>query len=505
MEEMDAPYYISAVSTDTESFFVSAEFGQLLQQASDRHRTLGTEVRVGTPALDNTNFVDRGELRFSFGEGGPAPVETDVDAVRQELWLEFDRGYKQAAETLAKKRAYLRTNDVSDRPADFAPHTPTVLVLPREKLQVDRSRWTHLAQQASAVFRRHPAAYAGEVDVYATMAHQQLLDTEGTRYRFAEPRFQVTIRARSQAPDGMELTSVSELYSRTEAELPTDQQLTKAAEAVAQKLDELVKAPVLDEDYTGPVLFTGSAAASFFLVTAGDSLSHPRIPLGDPTTGGMTERINKHVAPKFLTLKDDPTQRAWRGQSLLGYYPIDDDGVKPEPITLVDRGVLKTYYMSRIPTKDVATSNGHSRAGQGAAASLFVSGGAGLSRAALKKKLVELAAEEDLSYGLLVDDLSPAQVRGGAEGQLQLPAPMSIYRVYKDGREELIRGASFKPTTYRVLKDVVAVGSSPALLNTVHHGQPVSVVAPAVLVKGLELRRPAKEFEKPPFSERPAL
>jgi TldD protein len=92
-----------------------------------------------------------------------------------------------------------------------------------------------------------------------------------------------------------------------------------------------------------------------------------------------------------------------------------------------------------------------------------------------------------------------------SEGDIRLPPPSVAYRIFPDGREELVRGATFKAISFLALKDIVAMGDSPSLLNTTSQSQPVSVVAPAVLVGQLELKAPTEEFEKPPAIPRPSL
>jgi hypothetical protein len=83
--------------------------------------------------------------------------------------------------------------------------------------------------------------------------------------------------------------------------------------------------------------------------------------------------------------------------------------------------------------------------------------------------------------------------------------PLLVHRIYADGREELVRGYGFKPTSQRVLKDIVGMGDDPTALNTEQFGQNVSSVAPSVLVKLLELNRARDDYGKPPALPRPVL
>src|SRR5262249_41410575 len=104
---------------------------------------------------------------------------------------------------------------------------------------------------------------------------------------------------------------------------------------------------------------------------------------------------------------------------LFGTYAVDDDGVPAAPVTLVEDGLLKAFYMSRIPTKEIAASNGHGRRSVGSRvtgqpANLLVTAANGT--ADLKEKLKTLAKEEGLQYGLLVERLEAGARPGGFGG-----------------------------------------------------------------------------------------
>jgi predicted Zn-dependent protease len=279
---------------------------------------------------------------------------------------------------------------------------------------------------------------------------------------------------------------------------------------MGELLEKKLKSQPPVEDYAGPVLFTAEAAPAFFLSALANPLSQPREALGASEQGRLIERLGKHIAVSQLSAVDDPTQPTWTSPAgkvfpLFGYFPVDDDGVKPQPITLVKDGVLQTYYMSRLPTKRVPKTNGHARNEQGSTGSLFVTTKEPHPLAELKKKLVELAKEEDLDYGLMVGRL-PQAWESRPDTSLKLPNnPLLVWRVYADGREELIRGCAFRPTTFRVLKDIVMMGDDPTLLNGEQFGQQVSAVAPSTLVKLLELNKPRDEYGKPPALPRPSF
>jgi predicted Zn-dependent protease len=517
LASLDAPYYLSATIDDAKTFSVEASFGALQSRDEGTHRNAHVVVHVGTPELDDQNFVDR--EHFNFGSfmadmvASPVPNEPDYDALRQALWLRFDSSYKNAVETIARKRAFLATNEVKDRPSDFTDAEVAQVVMPTAVLQVDEERWTKLVQDASAVFRNQPHLLTGTAMLRAFTENQRFASSDAALHRFGDTTVELVLHASAQAEDGMELNAEYEVRGRSEKDLPKDAVIIAAAQELSDRLRALMAAPILPEDYTGPVLFTGQAAARFFLTTVGDGLSSPRTMLGEERRGRIVDHIGKHIASKLLSVTDDPTQRTWHGQPLLGWFPADDQGVKPEHITLVDKGVLKTCYMSRVPTTDVHHTNGHARGGSASVGNLIVRGEQTLSRAALKKKLIEEAKDADLEYGLLVEELGSTDTAQagmfmrmmgrGDEETVRFPEPLRVFRVFLDGREELVRGANFKPASFRVLEDIDAIGSDTAVLNTTQAGQSVSVVAPSVLVKRLDLNKPKREFDRLPAIARP--
>lgn len=510
-KDPERPYYARAYLNTDAQFSVWANFGAQYAPAQGQQVKLGTAVRVGSPDLDNTNF-QAGGFGFGMGEGRfSQPAELDLDAVRRTLWLQFDMDFKRAVEAIARKRAYLETNQVKERIADFAYAPPDKVLLDQQPIpKVDLDKWGGIVKRASASCRAFASPHSCVAGINGKTGCQRLVASDGAAHRFCETRIEVYVQANGQAADGMPVGADWKQYYRTEADLPSEAELTAKVKEMGELLEKKLKAPAPTEDYAGPVLFTAEAAPAFFLSALANPLSQPRESLGASEQGRLIERLGKHIAVSQLSAFDDPTQPTWTSPAgkvfpLFGYFPVDDDGVKPQTIMLVKDGVLQTYYMSRLPTRRIAKTNGHARNEQGSTGSLFVSTSQPKPLAELKKKLVELAKEEDLDYGLMVSRL-PQAWESRPDTSLKLPNnPLLVWRVYADGREELIRGPAFRPTTFRVLKDIVMMGDDPTLLNTEQFGQQVSAVAPSTLVKLLELNKPRDEYGKPPVLPRPAL
>ena len=127
-----------------------------------------------------------------------------------------------------------------------------------------------------------------------------------------------------------------------------------------------LQAPV-GESFSGPVLFEPQAAAQLLAQLLGDNLRIPRKPVSDPNrpvnviASEFDGRTGARVLPDWVDVVDDSTQTVYQGKTLVGYYPFDFEGVKPKPVAVIEKGVLKTFLTTRQPAKNLPTSNGHAR------------------------------------------------------------------------------------------------------------------------------------------------
>ncbi|MFG0316559.1 MAG: metallopeptidase TldD-related protein, partial [Planctomycetota bacterium JB042] len=202
----------------------------------------------------------------------------------------------------------------------------------------------------------------------------------------------------------------------------------------------------------------------------------------------------------------------FEGTPLLGHFMVDDDGVPAQPLTLVDEGRLRAWYMSRIPTRAIAASNGHSVGGAGGPGNVFVRSSHTLSKEALRAELLSVAKDQELPYGIRVEvmarsDVSVSGARADGRyrnGSISLSPPVAAYRVYLDGREEPIRGGEWQGVTLRSLRDIYVTGDTPTVLNAARGGF-VSVVCPDLLVEEMEMKKPEEQEAKLPYLPHPSF
>jgi TldD protein len=512
-KDLDKPYFIQYIVVDQERYRASATFGALTGSDSSRARYVQAQVRVGDYDFDNSEFVT--------GQGFQGPPQSgvttktvtddDYDGIRHSLWLITDAAYKQAVEQLARKRAFVQNKIRGDQIPDFSKEAPVTAVGGHRGLEVNKAVWEKQVREWAAVFKDYSQIEESSVVLEAQLTHRYLVNSEGTRTLQPSVLVSVEVDAGTSAADGMRLRHWIPFNAGAFDQLPPASEITKAIRQMGTDLTNLRSAPVLDADYSGPVLFTGQASAEMFARVLAPNLSGQRLPLSEQqqaqtNRSELVDRMNRPVLPRFLSVFDDPTTQRIGNQELLGHYQVDDQGVPARRVSLIEQGVLKSFLMSRRPGKDMPQSNGHGRSGipgreTAQIGNLFIQSSEGKSYEDLKQQLIKMCQEENLQYGVVIKALI-------GDGRSPIGSPVLTYKVYvADGREELIRGAFAQSIPIRSLRQIEAVGNDASVVNRLAGSSdlptPTSIVAPSVLLEEVELKRPTGNQQKPALLTHP--
>jgi hypothetical protein len=506
-ENADKPYFIEYALFDGSVGGVAAQLGAVTNRGTNRLRYFRSDVRVGSYELDNSNF--RGGGNFG-GDGSPIPIEDDYDAIRQSIWWTTDRDYKGVIETLAQKKAFMEQKFFADKPADFTRREATVHYEERSRIEVDDAmldQFANVAVAVSAVFREFPDVQSSSVTIQASGGNEYLVNTEGTRMRTAEMLYNLSISATVQAEDGMKLSDSINLGAATFAELPPAEELSTRCREMAQVLAEIAAAPVL-ESYTGPVLVEAEPAAAMFQQQFANRFAGGQRPVGSTSSPDDFEnKIGQRILPRSFSVVDDPTRQELQGKKVLGHYRYDDQGVPAQAVELVAKGKLQTLLMSRNPSKKITESNGHGRGIFGPRASiacLIASSEEGVSDEELRTELLGACADEGLEFGIRIASLGDVGAGsrprfGGAANSY----PLKMYKVYPDGREELVRGAEIARIDRKAFKRMLVAGTKLHVMNVANRFDPETVAAPAMLFEELDLAKIDLDFDKPPILQTP--
>jgi predicted Zn-dependent protease len=202
------------------------------------------------------------------------------------------------------------------------------------------------------------------------------------------------------------------------------------------------------------------------------------------------------------------------GLDLNGFYEFDEEGIPAERVSLVEKGLLKGFLLSRTPVEGFARSNGHGRAEMGQKpqarmGTTIVNARGGVSEAELKRLLIAEAKKQGKPYGLILRDVAGGQTSTETGGyQAFKGAPRMVYTVdVKTGEERLVRGVEIVGTPLSALSRILAAGTDPRVFNGYCGAEsgyvPVSTIAPALLLSEIELQRSSKERQRAPLLPRP--
>ncbi len=527
----EAPYFLSYTVKDKDVVRIAGSFGAIDSKSIDRDRDLNVDVRVGDYDLDNTRFGDGGLFGMIMGgrqsQGESITVDDDYKVLRQAVWSETDDAYKGAIEKLEAKKAFLQQNTVKDRPADFSKEPPITSFDQPVRTVCDAEKWSNIVRQLSAVYKDYPKIDQSVVMFGVDTVNRWFVNSEGTKTFAARPEYVMLATASARADDGYVICDAEIFVGRSESDFPTVAEMEKKLRAMGDRLTQSINAPLI-EDYNGPILFEGDAAGEFFSQTVGQNFGNPVDPLGGGiaammgSTNPLKDKVGQRVLPTFLSILDDPQATDYKGTKLFGGMNIDHEGVKAQKLTLVDKGILKTFCSTRTPSRYVKQSNGHSRYGNPSTTNLFVLADTTTNKAELYKKLRELGKQEGLKSVLVVrrvqnlftSVLDPKSIIMGMMGSMRkrsgfnlLPASL-VYQIdVETGAETIARVTPFNGVGLNTMRDIVAVGDDPTaypiLLPTVSQGDALSIVAPSVLVKELDTAKADKNMEKAPILPNP--
>jgi predicted Zn-dependent protease len=516
--ENPPPYFISYSVKDLTQAYVAARYGALFDDSTNRDRRVFADVRVGSHEVDNS--VNE-EFDFNFSLKGTsyttrkeAPLDDDLTALRTALWLITDEKYKTGLFNLLKKKGEaVYVVDDPKKPPSFSREQPSTFIGQPASYTFDRTRWMALVRKVSARFNEAGKIFDTDVRVTADKEVRYFVNSEGSRILTEQTFYGVHIYAVTRADDGQLLDDSRDYYGFREAELPSDDKLMKDAESLIQELLALRAAPAIDP-YTGPAILEAEAAGVLFHEAVGHRLEGDRM---DNDAEGKTFKgqIGHGVLPPFITIVDDPTVASLGGKSLNGYYRYDDEGIPAQRVPLVENGVLKNFLLSRHPVDGFLKSNGHGR-GQlnrrpvARMANLIASSTKQVSDAELKQMLIAETKRQGKPYGLIIRDIQGGNTNTSSFGyQAFKGIPRLVYRVdARDGKETLVRGVEVVGTPLSAVSKIVATGKTQGVFNGFCGAEsgnvPVSTVAPATLLREIELQRVVEGKDRPPILPSPA-
>ena len=493
LEGFEKPFFIEYRIDELEGFRARGEFGASLGSARFHRRVARVTVRVGDYKTDSSGRGDSvAELEV---------LDNDPIALRSALWAATDQAYKGALASYAQKQAALKQVQTPPQADDFSHEKPVIVLEDLKTLKIDSEAWDRMVAKASGLFLTDPSLGDGRqgveysnASVSGLAATYYLANSEGTITRTSQVRFDQNFSVGGQAADGMHLDRSYYIAGNSLADMDGPDAFNRHAIDCIKGLAELRAAPLVEEEYHGPVLMDADAAAGTLkdLLARSFAANRPQLGTEARTTGPFASSFHARVLPEFIDVLDDPGLREMNGKGLVGAYTVDQEGVPAQAVALVDSGKLDSYLVGRQPVKDLPQSNGHARAGMGGVAQpaigvLKISAKEGLSPDVLNRKLLEMAKDRGLSSVYVVEAMA-----GGMN-------PRLLYKVAADGKRTLVRGAQLQDLDLRALRSGIVAAGNDLFANNQLGGVSETVLAPALLFDDITVKRANEKNEKLPF------
>jgi TldD protein len=494
LKGFEKPFFIQYRIEDVDTFDTRAEFGASEGSSRSRQRVARVTVRVGDYKTDSSGQRGDGAVQL-------AALNDDPIAIRSALWNATDQAYKNALSAFAQKQAELKQVQSPPQADDFSKEKPVVVLEQPRTLVVDEAMWVDRVARDSGLFRTDPAVKANSKDVqystagfHARASTSWLVNTEGTIVRKSSEGYQEVFAVGTQAGDGMRLDRSYASSGVALKDLDTADVFAKRAVAQIASLSELRAAPLVEEEYHGPVLLSSDASSDVLraLVATGVTATRPRLGTEARTNGPFASSYHARVLPEFMDVVDDPGLKTFDGKDLVGAYDVDDEGVPGQAVKLITGGKLENYLLGREPVRDFTESNGHGRAAVAGPARpaigvLKITAVSGVSDEELNRKLLDMAKDRGLKSTYYVETL------GGAL------TPRLLYRIDVDGKRQLVRGAVLDDLDQRALRSSVEAAGKELWVANYLSEVPETVLAPALLLSDVTVKRANEKNEKLPF------
>ena len=494
LQGFQKPFFIEFRIEDVTNFETRAEFGSSEGSESGHQRVARVTVRVGDYKTDSSTARGDGAVEIT-------TIDDDPIALRSALWSAADNAYKAALDAYARKQAELKQVQTPPQADDFSQEKPLISLAAPTALDLNdqaQKTWDDRVAHASGLYRNaakdNPVQYC--VSSFSARAVTTwLVNSEGTIVRKASSSYQESFGVGTQAADGMRIDRTNASSGRSLAALDAPDEFEKHAERTIASLADLRNAPLVEEEYHGPLLLSSHAGAEAMhtLLASGLAATRPRLGTEARTNGPFASSYHARILPDFLNAVDDPSLKTYDGKDLMGAYDVDDEGVAAQAVQLVTAGKLESYLIGRVPVRDLPQSNGHARAAvSGPARSVIgvlkISAENGLSDDDLNKKLLDMAKDRGLTSVYYAATLGSGL------------SPHVLYKVsVADGKRELVRGAALADIDQRAIRSGIEAAGNKLWVANYNSTTPETVLAPALLLSDVTVKRANEKNNKLPY------
>lgn len=500
LDKYKPPFYLSYQISDIKTMVIKATLGSIVQSQQNENRSNYLRLMVGNYVLNDENFSGS----TSTGSAStylPMPIESDYAAIRRAFWGMTDQVYKSALNNYERKLTALKQqNNNTEKLDDYSRIIPVTKIMNEVPFNYSKAKWEDVARSLSVTFKDYKDIMSSSVNTYFINNTIYYTTNEGTTLKYPVTLAILSVTAEVQADDGEPLSDYLLYYAPTPEQLPAADKIKQDIKLMTANLEALRKAPVIQDAYSGPVIFEDEAAATVFTTLfSTDGLIASREPVSayaGPSTSSVSKlenKINQRVCPENINIRAVPRTKSFNNVPLVGTFDIDAEGVAPkDELPLVEKGILKTLLNNRVPTRKVKESNGYCRldlfrSGPGKAPGVIdIAYNNGNSLKTLRKDVLKQARKDGLDFIYVVrkfDTNAEMPYMGGNS----CTKPIAIYSVStKTGDEQLVRSAFLGDIQVTDFKKIIGGTQEQFVYNTLISGggctAPASFITPKAIV-----------------------
>ncbi len=506
-------YYLSYTYTDEQTFDLQVTQGGVSWEQAAQQRFLKVTARAGSPEMDNTRSLKSDNDNFFLKTASVPDPAAGAKAFQTAVWRLTQETAQHAQEDFSRVQVdSLTSSKRSDDSDDFVFPDKSLYCRESEPVLLNTDRLKKILLAASEQVYGHPTILNSSFSLSIRQGSRYFVDSRGSRLKTPFAYARIGYELMGKTADGLIISRSGAYDVLKESELPSEEKFLADLKKSITELEMLSKAPEA-EPITAPAILKNRAMAVFVHEVLGHRVEGHR-QKDDSFGKTFTDKLGKQVLSPILSIIDDATLPYFNGVPLRGFYEYDDEGVKARPVTLVENGILKNFLMSSSPIKNFPKSNGHGRSSKNyrpvaRMGNTRVVASETVSYEQLEKMLLEEIKRQNKPYGFIIEDLSGGFTQTGTYApQAFKLQPTLVYRMYPDGRKEVVRGADMVGTPLISFNKVLAAADDDAVFNGTCGAEsgwvPVSAIAPSVLLESLEIEKTEKSFLKPPVLPPPS-
>ena len=424
-------------------------------------------------------------------------VGNSYEDVRHVLWGLTNDAYLQASRWYENKQSYLRKKEAHQSFPDFivgkqGSYTDKEIPMPA----VDVSMLEELAKRLTAQGMKFSFVEQFDIWINPTQYQTFWLNNLGANayinynYMFVE----LDLRFRTKAGFERKINKSWLLDAQEDWKEELEQRVKKVLTRM-----EKMHASQEGTAYIGPVLLSSEAANNlWYEAFVKNMMEFGTVITADgkeKSGGSFKDKLGLRVVAPSIDVYDKPFLRTYNRSMVVGFSPLDDEGVVPQELTLVKDGYLREIPTSSRPFKEGVRTNGHGFAMRSFPreylSNVVIEPHQPLTQEELERKLLEMCRAQELEYGYILYGLN--------DGDDGVPLAERIY--VSDGHKEPVYGLRIETGIGpRLLRDIHAAGDQKSVARS---KDSQVILSPALLLEEMELVPTNKKPDRKPFVPKP--